>query len=336
MMRKAGHRIEGVEWEETLLYAMASNDDFFGTRMNAFNEKMLYKNFLKVVEIPPIAKLDAELMFDIKFYARFLAIFISKMKKDWAKIDSDMNGKGMKKAQSDYDYKNILKWSNETDKRKKHMEKHPEHDDSINDGLCEVQKESYRDKIKKKVKKKRMKRYRKLWGNCVPLSSYKGKISINQKIVLDRRRRYEEEKYLYERFVINQKEKKEAFQATIKDDSLKVFHGKPYERKCDDLVFERDAQTIDQFSAVDGSDVAVEDDNLNSIQIRRQSSAVECTPNSEIGTIRLTSGTSLNDYTEEVISSTGFGTFYKFREVYSFISSKSRRTFKLKNSLIES
>jgi hypothetical protein len=197
----------------------------------------------------------------------------------------------MKKARDDYDYKNILKWSNETEKRKKHMEKHPEHDNSINDGLCEVQKETYRDKVKKKVKKKIKKRYRKLWGNCVPLSSYKGKISFNQEMVLDRRRRYEEEKFLYEKFVISQKEKKEAFQATIKDDSLKVFHGKPYERKCDDLVFERDARTIDQFSAVDGSGVAAEDDNLNSIQIRRQSLAIECTPNFVIGTTCLTSET---------------------------------------------
>jgi hypothetical protein len=169
------------------------------------------------------------------------------------------------------------------------MEKHPEHDDSINDGLCEVQKESYRDKVKKKVKKKRKKRYPKLWGNCVPLSSYKGKILINQEMVLDRRRRrYEEEKYLYERFVINQKEKKEAFQATSKDDSLKVFHGEPYECKCDDLVFERDARTIDQFSAVDGSDVAAEDDNLFHKQIRRQSSAIDCTSNSVIGITCLT------------------------------------------------
>jgi hypothetical protein len=178
------------------LYAIASNGDFFGTGMMKYNEKMLYKNFMKTIEIPPIAKLDAELILDIKFYSRFLAIYISKMKKDWAKIDSDMNGKVMKKAQDDYALKNILKWSNDVERRNKHMKKHTEHNDSINDGLCEVQKESYREKVKKKVKKKRKKRYRKLWGNCVPLSKYKGKISINQEMVLDRReRRYEEEKY---------------------------------------------------------------------------------------------------------------------------------------------
>jgi hypothetical protein len=103
MLRCAGERINGVEWEETLLYEMASNGDYFGTGMMKFNEKMLYKNFFKVIEVPPIVKLDAELMFDIKFYARFLAIYLSKMKKDWARIDSEMSGKGMKKAQTDYE-----------------------------------------------------------------------------------------------------------------------------------------------------------------------------------------------------------------------------------------
>jgi hypothetical protein len=89
-------------------------------------------------------------MFDIKFYARFLAIFVSKMKKDWAKIDLDMNGKGMKKARDDYEIKNILKWNKETEKRNKHMKKHPEDDDSVNDGLCEICREMYKDKDKLK------------------------------------------------------------------------------------------------------------------------------------------------------------------------------------------
>jgi hypothetical protein len=89
---------------------MASNGDYFGTGMMKFNEKKLYKNFLKVIEIPPIAKLDAELMFDIKFYARFLAIYLSKMKKEWGRIDSEMSGKGMKKTQLDYELKNITRW----------------------------------------------------------------------------------------------------------------------------------------------------------------------------------------------------------------------------------
>jgi hypothetical protein len=50
---------------------------------------------MKNIEIPPIAKLDAELIFDIKFYSRFLSIYVAKMKKEWAKIDEDMRGKGL-------------------------------------------------------------------------------------------------------------------------------------------------------------------------------------------------------------------------------------------------
>jgi hypothetical protein len=214
------------------------------------------------------------------------------MNNDLAKIDSDMNGKGMKKARDDYEIKNILKWSKETEKRNKHMKKHPEDDDSINDGLCEICRELYKDKIKLKVKKKRKKRYRKLWGNCVPLDKYRCNLLINQERVLDRRKkRYEAEKYLYKEFVISRKEKAEVFQATVKDDSLKSFYGKPYERKCNGLGYERDAPAINQFFAVDGSGVAAESENLNSIQICRQSPAIECTPNFVIGTTCLTSET---------------------------------------------
>jgi hypothetical protein len=52
MLRSANYRIEGIEWEETLLYAMASNGHYFGTDMIEFNEKSLYKKFIKVIESP--------------------------------------------------------------------------------------------------------------------------------------------------------------------------------------------------------------------------------------------------------------------------------------------
>jgi hypothetical protein len=85
--------------------------------------------------------------------------------------------------------------------------------------------------------------------------------------------------------------------------------------------------------------VAAEDDNLKSIQIRNQNSAIECTSKLEIGITNLTLGTNLNSYTEEVIHSKGFSTFYKFGKFFSFFSSKLKRKFKLKkieDSLIES
>jgi hypothetical protein len=49
MLKGAVNRIEGEKWEEALIYAIASNGDFFGTGMMKFYEKMLYKNFMKTI-----------------------------------------------------------------------------------------------------------------------------------------------------------------------------------------------------------------------------------------------------------------------------------------------
>jgi hypothetical protein len=80
MLSKAGLRFEGEQLEETLLYAIASKGDFFGTAMMGLSEKQLYKKFFKTIEIPTIARIDVELIKDIQFYSRFLAIFVSKIK----------------------------------------------------------------------------------------------------------------------------------------------------------------------------------------------------------------------------------------------------------------
>jgi hypothetical protein len=37
---------------------MASNSELFGTAMTRYNEKQFYENFLKVIEIPPLGRLD--------------------------------------------------------------------------------------------------------------------------------------------------------------------------------------------------------------------------------------------------------------------------------------
>jgi hypothetical protein len=47
-----GYRISAIEWEETLLYSMASCSDLFGTAISKYNEKQFVKKFLKVIEIP--------------------------------------------------------------------------------------------------------------------------------------------------------------------------------------------------------------------------------------------------------------------------------------------
>jgi hypothetical protein len=60
-------RFEGREWEETLLNAMGSSSDLFGTAMKRFNEKQLLKKFLGVIKIPPFGHLDFELKLDLEF-----------------------------------------------------------------------------------------------------------------------------------------------------------------------------------------------------------------------------------------------------------------------------
>jgi hypothetical protein len=96
IMRMVGHQFYGIEYEERLLYSMAANSELFDTGLTRFNEKQLYKKFLKVIEVPPLARLDVSLMEDFRFYARFLAIFVSKMKKDWVKKDQNYFGDGLK------------------------------------------------------------------------------------------------------------------------------------------------------------------------------------------------------------------------------------------------
>jgi hypothetical protein len=86
-----------------------------------------------------------------------------------------------------------VKWDKETVKRNNYLKEHTECDDSINDGLCKTIKEVSKDKVKRRFQKKRKKKYRRLWSNCIPLSNYKGRLSISQELVQERRSRYEEE-----------------------------------------------------------------------------------------------------------------------------------------------
>jgi hypothetical protein len=179
------------------------------------------------------------------------------MKKDWVRIDEEMNGKSMKKAQLDYELENIEKWSQEVKKINKHVEKHTEHDFRVQDGSCLSGKEVYKEEVRWEKKKKRKKRYRKLWGNCVPLSNFKGHLFIDREMVLDRRKkRYEEDNLLYFEHVKSKMEDK--IQVTIKDNSLKSCYMKPDDRKQESLGCERDARTFNQSSAVNESDGLIE------------------------------------------------------------------------------
>jgi hypothetical protein len=65
---RLGPLIDGIEFEEKLLYNMASNSEPFGKAMTRYNEKQLYKKILKVIEIPPLGRLDNSLMSDLRFH----------------------------------------------------------------------------------------------------------------------------------------------------------------------------------------------------------------------------------------------------------------------------
>jgi hypothetical protein len=79
---------------------MASNCKLFGTAMTRYNEKQLYKKFLDIIEIP-LSRLDSSLMEDLRFYARFLVMYATKMKKDWVQDDKSYDGNGRKKRVSE-------------------------------------------------------------------------------------------------------------------------------------------------------------------------------------------------------------------------------------------
>jgi hypothetical protein len=68
----------------------------FGTAMKRFSEKQFLKKFLGTIEIPSLGHLAFELKLDLEFYARFLALYVTKMKRDWIRLDGDFSGKGPK------------------------------------------------------------------------------------------------------------------------------------------------------------------------------------------------------------------------------------------------
>jgi hypothetical protein len=101
-----GNRFQGIEFEEKVLYAMASNCGMFGSGMFRYNEKQLFKKFLDEVDLPPLAHLDVSLKEDLKFHAKFLAMFVSKMKKDRVSSDQSYLGISLKEEKRMFEGKN--------------------------------------------------------------------------------------------------------------------------------------------------------------------------------------------------------------------------------------
>jgi hypothetical protein len=189
LLKKAGYRIEGVEWEETLLYAIASNGDFFGTGMMALSEKQLYRKFCKVIEIHSIARLDNEVIKDIQFYSRLVAIYNSKMKKYWVRIDGNMKGQGRRNENIIHELKVQREDERNLEEINNYLLEHPECDFRKNDGYCVTSKAVYKEEVFNKKRKKRKRRFKKLWGNCPSLKDFKGSLIINRELILEKKRK---------------------------------------------------------------------------------------------------------------------------------------------------
>jgi hypothetical protein len=144
--------------------------------MMRFHEKQLYKKILHVV--------------DLRFYARFLALYASKMKREWIRKDEDFSGGGLKKYVDSCWTKRLIKNEAEYKKMLKKLEKHSE----IYELGCESATDYYPSKWQKGVGKKRKKKYKELWKETISLKEYEGKMQIDQTYVLKRRKI----RYIYE------------------------------------------------------------------------------------------------------------------------------------------
>jgi hypothetical protein len=119
-----GYRFKGVDFEEKVLYSMASKYKMFDSSMLRYREKPFYKNFFAVIEIPHIGYLDASLKQDLKFYARFLAIYVSKMKRNRVLKDPNFDGDSLKKESEEWKKKLRERMRKEYDRWTQQREKY--------------------------------------------------------------------------------------------------------------------------------------------------------------------------------------------------------------------
>jgi hypothetical protein len=237
-----GHRFVGIEYYEKLLYSMAPNSKLFGTGLTRFNEKQLYKKFLKVIEVPPLARLDTSLMEDFRFYARFLEIYVIKMKKDWVKKYESFFGEGLKERrekQKDVQFKKD--WAN----YKKRIEDEKKFIEIREPGL---DRDFYDKEVSWQATKKRKKSFKKLWRNTIPLTLYRGTLEVSYEFVKRRRKeREKEEIFLFNPFGYYYAKKEK--EPIIKDFN-KAFYSEPREGRSESEDCECEAETINHQSNV--------------------------------------------------------------------------------------
>jgi hypothetical protein len=228
------------------------------------------------------------------------------MKKDWVRIDGNMNGQGRRNENISYELKLDQECSNQVEEINNYVLEHPECDYRINDGSCLSSKAVFKNQVRGKKRKKKKKRFRKLWDNCPVLRDFKGRLSISQEMVLDRRKkRYQEEHLIYHEHVLSTREK--VISMKVKDGSLKSCYVEPNERRQADLSCESETQTLDQPPAVVASVGAAEQSVIINNYNGRQSAGDECTPILMVGTNSLDSVTDPKKVAEEEIIVTCFG-----------------------------
>jgi hypothetical protein len=246
---------------------------------------------LKVIEIPPLGRLDTSLMEDIKFYARFLAMFAAKMKKDWVKEDKSFDVRGLKQRRSDQEEAQARKDWKIYEKRLKDEKEFP---DIYSPGW---DADIYREKKNRYNKKKRRKKYKKLWRNTIPLSLYNGKIGIDLNYIIQRRKiRYNDEEDLFNNngyyFVTKE------IEPVIKGLSKKCY-SELRERRSETEDCECEAQTIYHHSNIDESLAAAGTKAMYTKHSGRQNGIVESTTDLADRTICLTSETNPKILIEE-------------------------------------
>jgi hypothetical protein len=284
---------------------MSANCDYFGTGMMRFQEKQFYKKFLSVIEIPPLGHLDYELKFDLRFYARFLSMYVAKLKLDWVKMEESY----LQKAKQEQYWNQVSRKLMINDAWHKHfLNKIASSKKLFQEGY-----ESYTEKwVKRKHCKERKKvkiKSDKIWMNCIPLSYYKGRDVIDLNYVISRRtiRRTYEKAYFLAFGYETVKEKKVVDNCLYKGKIgiINIYH----ERRQEALDCECEAQAINHHSTVGRSREAAEQ-FINSPQGTngRQIRATERNSISIDGTICKHSETDLKSQAEEnaILSSSSY------------------------------
>jgi hypothetical protein len=176
-----------------------------------------------VIEIPPIDHLDASLKHDLKFYARFLAIYVCKMKRDKVHKDQCYQGENFKSEIEEWSEKLREKyWRNEC---KWIMRR--ENSSKLDMQGYENFTSLYHKKKNVMIAKKRRKKEKSLWLKTIQLDSYISKLFIYKKAVLEHRiSRYKSEEDFFQKFgyiIIRNTQIK-----PIIKDEMKLCYSEPY------------------------------------------------------------------------------------------------------------